>query len=128
MALTVWAETEAERAAKSASEDVARKCRQWLQEGLAGGPSRRHASSKCDGHWVPAKMIEDRMASEESITHTVRSWEGGGSVGGPERIVTTVQAREEWMEAPANAQQELNMEAQRSEKIWTAGDGVENYR
>ena len=120
-ALAGWAESESEKAARKASEDAAKKYRQWLQEGPAGGLSRQHAVSKNKGQWVPSKMTKDRMAQEEGITQAVKSWEGVEEGGGLERIVTTVQVREEGMEVPANIQQEVDMEAQRWEEIWTGG-------
>ena len=130
--LEQWAEQEAERTARVAASDSARRYSQWLQEGPARGLARQHAASKCKGHWVPGRMVQVRDNIEDGIAQAVNHWavddgaEGGTVDGGVEGIMRNIHRRELGdVEVPADVQQEVEWEGDRWARIWTQVEGTE---
>ena len=129
-ALEQWAEEEAERTARRAAEEAARRYRKWLQEGPAHGLARQHAATKCRGQWVPGRMVRVIEEGDDGIAQVVSMWaegqddEGGLGRGGVETIVHNIQYREQGMLVPADVQQEVDLEGARWEQIWIEEHGV----
>ena len=121
VALTAWAEEEAERASRSAAVEANRRYREWLQQGPGNGLARQHAASKCRGQWVPGKMVKERGGQEEALTQMIGQLEQESEQDWRSRRVATVQTREEEMEVPANVQQEVDDEGERWSEIWAGG-------